>query len=367
MTNRERFKAAMHFEPTDYPCHVEWGFWHETYLRWKDEGLPSEVTEPTFFGLSEGIDLFRYFGIVKFGYLPIEKYYIPPFEYEILDETDDWRIERTSLGVIQKVSKRSPTLPQFLDYPIKSRKDYEAFRERLNSNINIRYPKNWDEIAKSLREQSDTLVVVHIDGFFGYPREIMGLENFLLTFYDDPNLIREIINDRVEFYKTLYEKAIRDTQPDCAFIWEDMCYKKGPLLSPALVREFLLPAYKELTGYFRDMGVVDIVVDSDGNTLELIPLWLEGGITGHLPFEVKAGMDIVKIGELFPNLRILGGINKHKLELGLEEIDEEVDRVLPRMSKRGGYIVALDHWVHPEIPLKNYEYFVEKIRKYKDK
>ena len=67
MTNRERFRAAMAFEPLDRPCHVEWGFWDETFSRWQSEGLPGHVTLPTFSGLSEGEDLFAHLGVTKFG------------------------------------------------------------------------------------------------------------------------------------------------------------------------------------------------------------------------------------------------------------------------------------------------------------
>jgi hypothetical protein len=52
MTNRERFRAAMTFEPADRPCHVEQGFWAETYARWKSEGLPAEVEYPEWACLS---------------------------------------------------------------------------------------------------------------------------------------------------------------------------------------------------------------------------------------------------------------------------------------------------------------------------
>ena len=61
MTNRERFRAAMAFESTDRPCHIEHGFWPATYQRWLGEGLPAGVREPPFAYLGEGPDLFDHF------------------------------------------------------------------------------------------------------------------------------------------------------------------------------------------------------------------------------------------------------------------------------------------------------------------
>ena len=205
------------------------------------------------------------------------------------------------------------------------------------------------------------VVCTHMDGFFAYPRELMGVERLLYTFYDDPDLIREMLDDRCEFYMAVYERAIRETKPDFAFVWEDCCFANGPLVSPSLFRELLMPAYRKLTGYLGDMGVPWVIVDSDGDVLDLIPLWMECGVTGLLPFEVKAGMDVRRIGEAFPTLQIIGGIDKHALERSPADIDGELNRVLPTMLRRGGYAVALDHWAQPEIPLANFGHYARRV------
>jgi len=365
MTNRERFREAMAFEVTDRPCHVEQGFWQETLHRWRSESLPP-LKDEAFEYLGERPDVFDHFDITRFGYVMGFQYYVPKFKEEIIEETDTYTVVRDERGCTSKRSKRGASIPQFLDYPIKSRRDYESLKERLEPKLSERYPADWDRIAAEMREQQDVLVVPHMDGFFGYPRELMGLEHFVMMFFDEPELIRDIINDRCDFYIQVHEKAIRETKPDFVFIWEDMCFKNGPLISPALFREFLLPAYQKLTGFLRSLGIENIVVDSDGDARQLIALWLEAGVTGLLPFEVKAGMDVVKIGEEFPTLQIFGGIDKHVLERGRKDIDRELERVLPAMLKRRGYVVTLDHWVHAEIPLENFSYYVQRVRGFKD-
>jgi hypothetical protein len=362
MTNRERFRAAMAFEPVDRPCHVEWGFWEETHTRWKGEGLPADITFPAFSGLSSGIDLFEHFGVTRFGYLLPGQYFLPAFQPAVLSEDEDFLVERTERGVVQKVNKRNRTIPMFLEYPVKDRADYERLKERLQPQVAKRYPANWDLAAAELRAQDHTVTCTHMDGFFGYPRELMGLEGYLFQLNDDPQFVRNLIEDRVAFYELVYERALRDARPDFAFIWEDMCYRNGPLISPEMFREFLLPAYQRLTAFIRDMGVSTIIVDSDGDINKLIPLWLEGGVTGLLPFEVRAGMDVTRIGEEFPRLQILGGIDKNEIAKGHEAIDKELGRVLPAMLRRGGYAVALDHWVPPAISLDDYRYFVRRVK-----
>jgi uroporphyrinogen decarboxylase len=362
MTNRERFRAAMFFEPVDRPCHLEHGFWHETWLRWRDEGLPEGIKSPVLAYMGDRPDLFDYFDVIRYGQVRPEQYLLSPFEHKVLEETESWVMCRDWMGRTVKSSKLGASVPQFLDYPVKDRRDYEAMKDQLAPALDRRYPADFGEIAAAMRAQDEVVVCAHMDGFFGFPRELIGAERLLYMYYDDPGLMREIISDRCDFLMRVYERAIRETKPDFAFVWEDMCFVNGPLIGPATFREFLLPAYQRLTGFLREMGVGPVIVDSDGDVRKLLPLWLEGGVTGCLPFEVKAGMDVVRLGEEFPSLQIVGGINKHALERTRADIDAEIERVLPAMMKRGGYAVSLDHHVQPEIPMENYRYFVEKVR-----
>lgn len=367
MNNRERFHAAMSFEETDRVCHMEHGFWESGYDRWVKEGLDSKIKYPNPEQLtSSDTDLYQYFDVVRYvRVLKSQQLFYPKFKYEILEETSEYRIEKTEAGIIQKQGKTVVSLPQFLDYPIHNRQDYYSFKERLMSNALERYPENWEQQAKDMREQDYATLSTYVYGFFGYLRELMGVETLLYMFCDDPELIKEILADRVNFLYEYLEKQIKDTKPDFIFIWEDMCYKNGPLISPSMFREFMLPAYKSITSFAKSLGVKHVIVDSDGDVMQLIPLWLEGGVTGLLPFEVRAGMDIVKIGQEFPKLQIIGGIDKHEIAKGKDAIDEELNRVLPFMRKRGGFAASLDHWVPDDISFENYKYFVEKVREFK--
>jgi uroporphyrinogen decarboxylase len=308
--------------------------------------------------------MFEALGVTKLAYIRPEQYYLPAFEIEVIEETADNRLLRNDRGVTVREKIGSVSMPQFLDYPIRDCDDYQALRDRLIGNPGLRYPADWDVQAHILRTQTRDILGVHIEGFFAYPRELMGVERFLVTLHDDPELIQAMIQDRVEADITLYERAIEETRPDFAFIWEDMCFKNGPLISPKMFRKFMLPAYQKLTAFLQRMGVRTIIVDSDGDVSLLIRLWLEGGVTGLLPFEVRAGMDVRQVRADYPGLQIIGGIEKHRLEFGRAEIDAELARVLPPMLSQGGYCPSLDHWVHSEIPLENFLYYVQKVRSF---
>ena len=104
-----------------------------------------------------------------------------------------------------------------------------------------------------------------------------------------------------------------------------------------------------------------IAVDSDGDVWKLIPLWMEGGVNTLYPFEVAAGMNVVEVRKAFPDLGIIGGIDKRAIVNGKKAIDEELEGKLPFMLKHGGYIPTIDHQVTPEASFENFTYYRHKL------
>ena len=251
------------------------------------------------------------------------------------------------------------SLPRYIGWPVKNRDDWEKLKaERLQPTLDGRLPADWDADIKRYKTRTYPLAIAGFPGgFFGTPRNILGEENLLVSYYDEPELIRTIINDLCDFWIALYDKVLDQTDADLALLWEDMSYKNGPLISPKLVREFMLPAYKRLTGFFRDHGVKNILLDTDGDCWSLIPIFMEGGVTGVYPFEVNANMDVVAVRKAFPTLQMMGGMDKVQLAHGKEAIDRELEAKIPFMLKHGGYIPHVDHHVPPDVSWENFLYY----------
>jgi uroporphyrinogen decarboxylase len=160
----------------------------------------------------------------------------------------------------------------------------------------------------------------------------------------------------------LYDRVLSQVKVDCIHIWEDMSYKNGPLMSPAVFEEFLVPGYRKVTDVARSHGASTVLLDTDGDCTKLIPPLMDAGVTGLYPFEVQAGMDVVAIRQAFPKLQILGGIDKKALAAGPAAIDAEVSRRVPSMMKHGGYVPMVDHQVPPEVSWGDYLHYRDRIR-----
>ena len=385
MNAREKFLSAVNFEKGAKVPNWEFGYWYDVIQRWYDEGLP-RINPPTQIEFSQwihgdadpGLDVFtespKYYGSDISEYFGFDKrvraapLYAPPlpfFEKEIYEEDEENVVyKREDDGKIVKTRKDGTSMPLFMEYPVKNRHDFEKMKERFDPEHDGRTPDNFDELIEEYKNRDYVLQIggTLFSGFFSVLREMMGLEHAVMCFYDDPKLIVDMLEFFTDYYIRLNTKVISRVEVDYFYIWEDMGYKNGPLISPDHFRKFILPYYKKFTSAMKKMGAKHFFVDTDGNSEVLIPLFMEGGVTGLLPFEVRASMDIEKSRKLYPDLVILGGIDKTALAQGKKEIMAEVEKA-DRMTKMGGYIPYTDHAVPPEVSFENYTFYREELAK----
>jgi uroporphyrinogen decarboxylase len=150
---------------------------------------------------------------------------------------------------------------------------------------------------------------------------------------------------------------------DYVYFNEDMAYKTASMISPAMVKEFLWPGYRRFVRFFRERGVSVLIMDCDGHIGELIPLWLDVGITCVSPVEVAAHNDPVAYRKSFGrDLLMMGGIDKRELRFDKERVRREVLSKVPWLIEQGGYIPQVDHGVPPDIPLRNFLYLCELLK-----
>lgn len=361
MNDRERYLATMSFQQTNRYPYFELGVWEETYERWSKEGLKEEELKG---------DWFR--GEPKFAHLDRRDFIklnmgpIPSFE-KTLKETNRYIIFIDNWGQKRKGLKEGTAMDMYMDFFVKNRSDFLEMKNHFDPYESSRYPQNWDDLKKKWKNRDYPLYLTENCGFGGLYfnlRKMFGTENLSYAFFDQANLIHEILDFLMEFFMKTTEKALKEVEIDAFTFNEDFAYKTGPLISPKIYREFFLPRYKKITEFLRKNRVRVIELDSDGNTEVLIPLLIEAGMNCHWPLEVSAGMDPVKIRKEYgKDLALIGGIDKRELAKGKEAIEKEVRKKIIPMLKTGGYIPTIDHTVPPDVSLENFLYYLELKRK----
>ena len=342
----------MRFQSVDRPPYWVSHPWQETVKRWIGEGF------------REGTDLRAMFGAE--GPIFVGIYYgpMPRFEEKVVEENDHTRVIMNHEGILMReLKERTETsMPQFLKFPVATLDDYREMRWRLQPNFEDRFAPDWPQKLEAWKQRTDPLCCFgnRQAGFFGSHRNLMGLESFAIALHDDPALIEEMMEDRVNLIIAVTERILEDVQFDYFGFWEDMAFKTGPLISPTMFRRIMVPRYKRVTDFLRSKGVDLIFVDSDGDINSLIPLWLEAGVNGVWPLEIQSNMDPVALRKQYGNdLCMIGGIDKKALARDKQAIRDEVMSKVPWLIERGGYLPQADHSIPPDVPWENYEYFME--------
>ena len=360
-TVRERFRAAALFRKAGaLPRFEAMGFWDQTLARWRTEGLPADRSPWEFFGLEQFMDNAPA-GIAYHTDRVISNAYWPPFEELTLEETAEYRVARLADGIVARELKGGTSVPQFIEYPLRGEQDWPAIRERLDPNL----PERYSEVPSVAAQTRGRAYVLRfgICGAYGFLRNLFGPEQLCYALYDAPQFIHRLLDHWVHFNCSLADRLCPAIDFDYVFLWEDMAYKNGPLLSPAHFRLFILPRYKELIAHLRRRHGLDLfMVDSDGDNWELLPLFIEGGVNIFTPLEIAAGMEPLELRRRFPELVLLGGIDKRALLAGGQATRAELERGVPELLAQGGYFPCLDHHVPADVSFEAFCQYLEMLR-----
>jgi len=369
MNDRERFLATLKFQELDR--YFRWeapAVWPATVKQWHEEGLPEHIECSNI----TNSEVYDYFNMDRILWLPFDGSWItepfyPMFEERVLQDEGERLVIQDRDGILKKIKKEDPdtSMPLFLKFPVSSRDDYKKHIQwRLDWTSEDRFPSNWKDLVRDYVKR-DYVLGMFVIGPFGHLRNLMGDETLMYTLYDDPSFIHEIMKHWSEFYRGFINLIGRDVSPDFIMIWEDMCYRSGPLISPESYGEFMASYLKDVVLSAEENGVEGIIVDNDGDCRKMLPIYLDCGANAFYPFEVQAGMNIIEIRKEYGNsFTIIGGLNKYALALNREGVKFEVDSKVPFMLEQGGYIPMLDHTVPTNVTMEMFEFFLSHIRRY---
>jgi uroporphyrinogen-III decarboxylase len=322
-------------------------------------GLKEEWTEQGASAEELNLSAFRYRCPMR-GHIPVNTGWIGGRSPQTLEETEEYRIIIDHMGRRMKLIKGYATLPLPLDYPVKTMDDWLRIKHHYEFSEQ-RLAADWERVAREhLRDGRAT--VVSIPGGFDEPRQLMGEEALCVAFYEQPELVHDILSTIGNTAKRVLDRVSATVQVDELSVHEDLAGKSGPLVGPRQVEEFIKPYYRKVWDMLADRGARLFSQDSDGNIENVIPAFLDAGLNVMYPMEPAAGMDIVKLRKKYgKRLAFWGGIDKYVLRLTKEEITAELEYKIPPMVHTGGCILSLDHRIPNSTPLENYRFYINKV------
>ena len=326
MNHVERFRAVMNFQPVDRLPLWEWAmWWDETIERWHREGLPPRLR------FSQVIEIADYF-------------HLDPYQ-QFWFSTTDPTIEATQHhveGIVSNLDVYLRLRPQLFPGHDAAIAGMAAWAER--------------------QRRGEAVVWCTLEGFFWFPRTLMGFEKLMFAFVDQPELIHQINRDLLAFNLRLLDKFLPVCEPTFMTIAEDMSYNHGPMISKRTFEEFVAPYYRQLISRLLERNIIPFV-DTDGDVTRLVPWLDELGVHGVLPLERQAGVDGMALRRQYPRLQMVGHFDKMTMNRGEAAMRTESERLVPLM-KTGGFIPSVDHQTPPGVSLDQYRVYLRLLREY---
>ena len=370
MTPRKRFlETVLYGRPDRIPLEPGQGR-RSTRENWYRQGLPRHVKDIYEFAYQQ------VGGTLEWPCagedFPVSERMVPEFEEKVIERRENTQVVQDWKGNICEISNEFTTeyLRSAIDFvtrrwikcPVETRADWADMKRRYDADDPRRLPQDAAAVGRRL-ENRDWPVTFSFSGPFWQLREWMGFEGLCRAFYDDAELVREMIGFWQAHVARLLERAFDYVTPDEVRISEDMAYKGHAMISPSMTREFLLPAYRQWGAIIRGAGVPVFSVDSDGYIGELIPIWMEAGVNLLEPMEVAAGNDLATYRREFGGkVAFRGGVDKRAMAKGGAVIEAEMKRLEP-VIRGGGYIPCCDHGVPADVSWPDFLHYVHLLAK----
>lgn len=364
MTPRERDLETLLFGKPDKIPFAPGGPREKTLKRWHREGLPQTGRWYDHLCRELGIKQER---SQRPAISPGVNFKMNPmFEEKVLEHKNGHYIVQDWMGNITEIpdeydftyirSAKDFVTRKWHRFPVEKRDDFEKMKTRYNPDDPARYPGDFSERVKLLK-QRETVSSISFPGPFWQLREWCGFEPLCMLFVEDPGFVMEMVEFWTSFVSRTMRRVVDAGVVDRIFVSEDMAYKEKSMISPAMTRSFLLPAWSRWVTEARQAGVPLLDMDSDGRVDELIPIWIEAGFNVCDPIEVAAGCDINQYRLQFG--RKMGyrqGVDKRCIARGGIEIERELERIAPVVAS-GGYIPGCDHGVPFDISWPNFIHY----------
>jgi uroporphyrinogen decarboxylase len=246
-------------------------------------------------------------------------------------------------------------------YPIRDRNDLAHYRPPDPDG------EAYLEALRGARAVAgDRLAVIgSVVGPFSQAWAMAGPQTLMLSLYDDPGLVDELLRIGTEFNLRAGRRMI-EVGVDAIHLGDDYGANAGPLISPAHFKRFVLPYLRAMVDRFQAWGC-PVILHSDGNINPLLGDIEKAGIQCLNPIQRSAHMDLQELkGRLGGSISLWGGVDSTQvLPCGTpDEVEAHTRDCLRTAGPGGGYLCGSDHSLRDDMPLENVLRMIETVKRY---
>jgi len=340
LTTYERVKRAYDHKEGDRVPMIDVP-WTSAIARWRREGMPEDADYTEYFGL----DL-----ICKF-----EVDNSPRFPAGILEENERFVTKTTAWGGTVKEFRDAVSSIEFVDFKIDGWDSWLEAKARMTPGRD-RIP--WEFLKANYKKWRENGYWIRGRAFFGFDitKALLTGDMFsLIALLDDPELLIDMYNHELDVGLALLDQAWEAGYVFDELSWDDdVAYKNTQFFSKNTYREILKPVHKRAIEWAHAKGI-KTHMHSCGDVTPFFPEFIDIGLDGVNPLEVKAGVDPVSTKSKYGgDILLRGGFDPYYWR-EFETAEAQIKERLPVMMKSGGYIFASDHSIPDFVDLETYK------------
>ena len=252
------------------------------------------------------------------------------------------------------------------DRSIKSRDD---FKEKIvlptdeDIEERVQYVREYREVL----DKSGTnigLCVLHSAYFQTFYEFMIGMEDCMRMVYEDRDFIEELLEISTTYWVKFVTKVL---EAGVDFIWpaDDVAFKTGLFLPPAIMKELWLPHLKRIIEPAVNAGK-PVMFHSDGKIDDILPWLIDIGVDCIQPMD-PYGVDYRDYKKKYGNRVCLAGNIDIEWPLAHgtpEDVEKDVKEHMSVLKPGGGYVACSSHSIVNYIPNENHMAMINAIHKY---
>ena len=176
---------------------------------------------------------------------------------------------------------------------------------------------------------------------------LTGIDRLFMNFLAEPELSTLVMDKVLACNLEVVRRAIR-AGAEVIVLGDDYASNHGPMMSPAVFAEFILPRLTRMVDLIHEEGAL-CVKHSDGNLYSLLEMIVSAGPDGLNPIEPVAGMELAKVKKLVGDrVCLVGNIDCGRLlPYGSpEEVRQAVRQAIADGGPGGGFILSSSNSIH---------------------
>jgi len=366
MTSKERVAAALEGRVPDRVPYAEFAvdfdtvervLGHETYLRAKAksqiafwEGRTDEVAASW---LEDHIALHRKLplDIVTF---PMATWELPPEDAPPPPRRIDAVTWEDREGRVYRLSEATQDITCVHD-PVRDARVFTAAEFEREPAPPRRDERSWKILDAVIREFKTQKYICGPSGGSVGIVLLGGMERGLLELAANPEAVRAATRSLVR-QQNLADEVMIHPDSDAVMWAEDLGYKTGPLIGPAMFRDFFLEANKERARSVKTRHGKKILKHCCGNINLLLDFFVEIGFDAYQSIQPTAGMDICRLKKTHGDrIALWGGVAVENLVGGRpEDVRADVRRAMACAKPGGRFILGASHSIAVGTKYDNY-------------